>query len=118
MKKKKKRNDLNKNKLEKLATPTVTFSSSFLLSPPERPGLQSPKPVEDLQSDLIEALRLDLIHNHPKDRLLLPKLLLLIPDLLQIVEEFCENLRSRVFDATPDFAKTKPLLREIFDLCC
>ncbi|XP_070188377.1 peroxisome proliferator-activated receptor delta-like [Littorina saxatilis] len=92
------------------------FAAVLLTS--ERPGLHSPKPVEDLQSDLLEALRLDLVHNHPKDRLLFPKLLVLIPDLLQIVEEFCENLKSHVFDPTPDFSKTKPLLREIFELTC
>lgn len=91
--------------------------SSLLPLLTEQPGLCSPKPVEDLQSDLIEALRLDLKHNHPKDRLLLAKLLLLIPDLVQIVEEFCEDLKSRVFDRSPEFSKTKPLLREIFDLC-
>ncbi|XP_076456231.1 peroxisome proliferator-activated receptor delta-like [Babylonia areolata] len=91
------------------------FAAVLLTS--ERPGLNSPRPVEALQGDLIEALRLDLKHNHPKDRLLLPKLLVLIPDLVQIVEEFCDNLRAKVFDTTPDFAKTKPLLREIFDLC-
>ena len=45
------------------------------------------------------------------------KLLLLIPDLVQIVEEFCENLKGGVFDHTADFSRTKPLLREIFDLC-
>jgi hypothetical protein len=72
--------------------------------------------VEDLQADLIEALRLDLIHNHPKDRLLLAKLLVLIPDLVQIVEEFHENLKEKVFDPTPGFSRTRPLLREIFDL--
>nr|KAG5707536.1 hypothetical protein BaRGS_001084 [Batillaria attramentaria] len=68
------------------------FAAVLLTS--ERPGLASPKPVEDLQADLIEALRLDLKHNHPKDRLLLAKLLMLIPDLVQIVEEFCENLKE------------------------
>ncbi|KAL8610174.1 hypothetical protein ACOMHN_005948 [Nucella lapillus] len=82
------------------------------------PRLMSPKPVEALQADLIEALRLDLKHNHPKDRLMLPKLLLLIPDLVQIVEEFSANLQAGVFDSTPNFARTKPLLREIFDLHC
>ncbi|KAK7498229.1 hypothetical protein BaRGS_00010489, partial [Batillaria attramentaria] len=91
------------------------FAAVLLTS--ERPGLASPKPVEDLQADLIEALRLDLKHNHPKDRLLLAKLLMLIPDLVQIVEEFCENLKGGVFDHSVDFSRTKPLLREIFDLC-
>ncbi|XP_025110659.1 peroxisome proliferator-activated receptor delta-like isoform X1 [Pomacea canaliculata] len=90
------------------------FAAVLLTS--EQPGLCSPKPVEDLQStDRSSAL--DLKHNHPKDRLLLAKLLLLIPDLVQIVEEFCEDLKSRVFDRSPEFSKTKPLLREIFDLC-
>ena len=76
----------------------------------------TPAPVEQLQADLLEALRLDLVHNHPKDRLLLPKLILLIPDLVQIVEEFQENLKQKVFDPTPDYALTNPLLKEIFDL--
>ena len=70
----------------------------------------------ELQSDLIEALRLELIHNHPKERYLLPKLLLLIPELFQIVEEYCEDLKNHVFDPSPDFHCTKPLLCEIFDL--
>lgn len=105
-----------KNKFQSLRYPVSKHDRS-LNSLAEQPGLKCPRPVEELQSDLIEALRLDLKHNHPKDRLLLPKLLVLIPDFVQIVEEFCENLKVCVFDRSPAFGNTKPLLREIFDLC-
>ncbi|CAG5136767.1 unnamed protein product [Candidula unifasciata] len=79
-------------------------------------GLSSPKQVEDLQANLVAALRLELKHNHPKEKVLLAKLLMLVPDLCQIVEQFSDNLRAHVFDITPDFSQVMPLLKEIFDL--
>lgn len=49
-------------------------------------------------------------------QVLLARLLLVVPDLCQIVEQFSDNLRAHVFDVTPDFSQVMPLLKEIFDL--
>lgn len=83
---------------------------------PESPNLLNPSLVEDLQADLIEALRIALKHNHPKQTVLLPKLLVLISDLIQIVEEFRDHLKKGLYDKSGDYSNVKPLLREIFDL--
>nr|QRG28752.1 peroxisome proliferator-activated receptor [Patella depressa] len=82
----------------------------------ECPGLQNVHQAEQVQSDLIDALRLELKHNHPKDKLMLPKLLVLIPDLCQIVDEFSRNLQNHLFDHSHNFSSVQPLLQEIFDI--
>ncbi|BFZ21687.1 hypothetical protein BsWGS_24726 [Bradybaena similaris] len=98
-----------------LTTGEMALFSAVLLTQ-DCLGLSAPHHVEDLQANLIEALRLELKHNHPKEKVLLAKLLMLVPDLCQIVEQFSENLRGHVFDPTPDFCHVTPLLKEIFDL--
>lgn len=82
----------------------------------ESPATYSFKEVEDLQMELLNVLRLELKHNHPKDYYLFPRLLVLIPQLVQVSEEFRKNLMDHVFDHTDDLSETHDLLHEIFDL--
>ncbi|XP_059145282.1 nuclear receptor subfamily 1 group D member 2-like [Physella acuta] len=98
-----------------LTTGELALFSAVLLTQ-DCPNLSAPQQVEDLQANLIEALRLELKHNHPKEKVILAKVLMTVPDLCQIVEQFSENLRAHVFDTTPDFHQVMPLLKEIFDL--
>ncbi|CAG5117253.1 unnamed protein product, partial [Candidula unifasciata] len=73
-----------------LTTGEMALFSAVLLTQ-DCLGLSAPQNVEDLQANLIEALRLELKHNHPKDK-------------------------ATSFDPTPDFCHVMPLLKEIFDL--
>ncbi|KAK3775010.1 hypothetical protein RRG08_036304 [Elysia crispata] len=98
-----------------LTTGEIALFAAVLLTQ-DTPGLRSPSQVEEVQASLIEALRLELKHNHPKDKVLMAKLLVLVPELCQIVEDFSNNLRNHIFDPSPDFAQVMPLLKEIFDL--
>ncbi|XP_046351864.1 peroxisome proliferator-activated receptor delta-like [Haliotis rufescens] len=98
-----------------LQTAELALFCAILLTQ-ESPNLLNPSLVEDLQADLIEALRIALKHNHPKQTVLLPKLLVLISDLIQIVEEFRDHLKKGLYDKSGDYSNVKPLLREIFDL--
>lgn len=88
----------------------------LLLLIAEAPGITAAEKVEHLQLEVLDALRLELKHNHPKDRLLFPRLLMLIPQLVQLTEEFRVNLKGRVFDNSENFAGTHELIGEIFDL--
>jgi hypothetical protein len=54
--------------------------------------------------------------NHSKKPASLPKLLLLVTDLRQLVDDFSRNMQIHQFDDTADFSNTDPLLRELFDL--
>ncbi|WAR10567.1 PPARG-like protein [Mya arenaria] len=72
--------------------------------------------VEDLQTEAVEALRLELKHNHPKERYLLPRILLLIPQLVSISEEFHAQIKGHLFDPSEKYSNTHELLVEIFDL--
>nr|QGX48190.1 PPAR_1 [Sinonovacula constricta]QPO24037.1 peroxisomal proliferator-activated receptor [Sinonovacula constricta] len=90
------------------------FCAAVLLM--ESPEMSSHREIEKLQEELLNALRLEVKHNHPKDKFLFPRLLVHIADLIQLSEEFRFNLNSHLFDKTPTFAKTHELLCEIFDL--
>ncbi|XP_060069886.1 peroxisome proliferator-activated receptor delta-like [Ylistrum balloti] len=82
----------------------------------ETPDIADVKHLENMQMDLLQALRIELKHNHPKNIKIFPSLLVLISDLRQIVEEFSDNLRKKVFDLSDNFSNVLPLVREIFDL--
>jgi hypothetical protein len=82
----------------------------------EAPGVTDSNAIESIQLELVESLRLELKHNHPKDKYLLPQLLLMIPQLIQITEELKTRLKGHLFDETENFSKTNELLCEIFDL--
>ncbi|XP_069107537.1 peroxisome proliferator-activated receptor delta-like isoform X2 [Argopecten irradians] len=82
----------------------------------ETPDITDVKHLEDMQMDLLHALRIELKHNHPRNAKIFPSLLVLISDLRQIVEEFSDNLRKKVFDLSDNFSNILPLVKEIFDL--
>lgn len=89
----------------------------FLIPFSEAPGLMNSSAVETLQLELVDALRLELKHNHPKEKYLLPQLLLLVPQLIQVTEELKSQLKGHLFDDSEHFSSTHELLCEIFDLC-
>lgn len=91
------------------------FFFSFLDSA-DVPGLHESHKIEQIQLDLLDALRLELKHNHPRQRLLFPKLLLLIPDLRQITENFGRYLQKGSFLTACKDSDVTPLLKEIFDV--
>ena len=88
----------------------------MLSSASESPSVSNYKEVDNLQMELVNALRLELKHNHPKDNFLFPRLLVLIPQLVQVCEEFRKNLTDNLFDHTENLSQTHELLAEIFDL--
>lgn len=83
----------------------------------DTPDLQSSEEVEKNQMEILDALRLELKHNHPKQKTLFPKLLMLITDLRQIVEDFQTHLQNKIFHSVNDITCIEPLLKEIFNLC-
>ncbi|XP_021371614.1 peroxisome proliferator-activated receptor delta-like [Mizuhopecten yessoensis] len=90
------------------------FCAAVLIA--ETPDIADVKHLENMQMDLLQALRIELKHNHPKNIKIFPILLVLISDLRQIVEEFSDNLRKKVFDLSDNFSNILPLVKEIFDL--
>ncbi|XP_064598277.1 peroxisome proliferator-activated receptor delta-like [Liolophura sinensis] len=99
-----------------LLTREIALFCAILLITTDREGLQNPSKVEDIQSQLVDALRLELKRNHTKKPLLFGKLLLLIPDLRQIAHEFAQNVHQKKFDKSESLTKVLPLFREILDL--
>ncbi|KAL3854866.1 hypothetical protein ACJMK2_014105 [Sinanodonta woodiana] len=90
------------------------YSAAVLLL--ESPFLESRHTVENLQMELLHSLRLELKHNHPREKLMFPRLLVLIPQLVQIAELFRQNLKDNTYDMSHDFSNTHPLFVEIFGL--
>lgn len=82
----------------------------------EAPGIMHRSAVESIQLELVDALRLELKHNHPKEKHLLPQLLLLVPQLIQITEELKTQLKGHLYDETENYSSTHELICEIFDL--
>lgn len=69
-----------------------------------------------MQQELLQALRLELKHNHPKQRHLFPNLVMTVTDLRQTVEAFGQNIRIGIIDRTEDLSDTAPLIKEMFNL--
>ena len=92
------------------------FSRHDSLNISESPSTYCFQEVENLQLELLNSLRVELNHNHPKDNYLFPRLLVLIPQLVQVNEEFRKNLMDRLFDPTEKLSQTHELIIEIFDL--
>ena len=92
------------------------FSRHDSLNIAESPSTYCFQEVENLQLELLNSLRVELNHNHPKDNYLFPRLLVLIPQLVQVNEEFRKNLMDRLFDPTEKLSQTHELIIEIFDL--
>ncbi|KAL5005631.1 hypothetical protein ScPMuIL_016789 [Solemya velum] len=102
------------NALQLQLVEIALYSAVLLVS--ECFDLKNPEKVEQVQGELLHALRLELKHNHPKDKLLFAKLLVLVTDLRQITEDFSKHLRLNIFDNSDNFTNIKPLVKEIFDI--
>ncbi|KAK3578067.1 hypothetical protein CHS0354_032717 [Potamilus streckersoni] len=83
---------------------------------PKSPLLESRHTVENLQMELLHSLRLELKHNHPREKLIFPRLLVLIPQLVQTAEIFRQSLKNNIYDVSRDFSNIHPLFVEIFEL--
>ncbi|KAK3087421.1 hypothetical protein FSP39_005722 [Pinctada imbricata] len=90
------------------------FLASVLLS--DAPGVQNTVDVEKAQNELIEALRIEVKHNHPRLPAFFPNLLLLLPEIRQSVDMFAYHMKIRDFDNTSTFSKTHELLVELLEL--
>ncbi|XP_048780555.2 peroxisome proliferator-activated receptor delta-like [Ostrea edulis] len=106
--------------VDKLASLELTemdlalFCSLLIMS--DTIGLNDDELIKTIQNDVLEALRISMKRNHSKKPVSLPKLLLLVTDLRQLVDDFSRNMQLHQFDDTLDFSNTDPLLRELFDL--
>lgn len=79
-------------------------------------GLSDDSLIKNIQNDVLEALRISMKRNHSRKPASLPKLLMLVTDLRQLVDDLSRNMQLHFFDETPDFSNTDPLLRELLDL--
>ncbi|KAG5267219.1 hypothetical protein AALO_G00219300 [Alosa alosa] len=77
----------------------------------DRPGLGNVSHIECIQENIIHALRLHLLANHPDDTFLFPKLLQKLADLRQLVTEHACLVQE--IKKTED-ASLHPLLQEIY----
>ncbi|XP_022301760.2 peroxisome proliferator-activated receptor delta-like [Crassostrea virginica] len=90
------------------------FCSLLIMS--DANGLSEDSLITNIQNDVLEALRISIKRNHSRRPAALPKLLMLVTDLRQFVDDLCRNMQLHYFDETADFSNTDPLLRELFDL--
>ena len=88
----------------------------FCISMLDANGLSDDSLITNIQNDVLEALRISMKRNHSRRPAALPKLLMLVTDLRQFVDDLCRNMQLHYFDETADFSNTDPLLRELFDL--
>lgn len=79
-------------------------------------GLSEDSIIKNIQNDVLEALRISMKRSHSRKPASLPKLLMLVTDLRQLVDDLSRNMQLHFFDETPDFCNTDPLLRELLDL--
>lgn len=82
----------------------------------ENPFLDNTIGVDKIQQDLLQALKIELKHNHPKQRYTFPNLVMMMTDLRQVVEAFGQNLHIGVLDKSKDLVDTAPLIKEMFNL--
>ncbi|VDI52407.1 peroxisome proliferator-activated receptor gamma [Mytilus galloprovincialis] len=101
-------------KFELLQSEISLFCATLCFS--ENPFLQSPIEIDKIQQDLLQALRIELKHNHPKQRHLFPNLVMLVTDLRQAVDTFGQNIRIGIIDKSKDLSDTAPLIKEMFNI--
>ncbi|XP_077401258.1 peroxisome proliferator-activated receptor alpha a isoform X1 [Vanacampus margaritifer] len=77
----------------------------------DRPGLVDATLVEQLQENIVQALRLHLQANHPDDAFLFPRLLQKLADLRELVTEHAQLVQE--IETTED-TSLHPLLQEIY----
>ncbi|XP_028305106.1 peroxisome proliferator-activated receptor alpha a isoform X2 [Gouania willdenowi] len=77
----------------------------------DRPGLVNVASVEELQENIIQALRLHLLSNHPDDAFLFPRLLQKLADLRELVTEHAQLVQDI---KTSEDTSLHPLLQEIY----
>lgn len=77
----------------------------------DRPGLVDATSVEQLQENIIQALQLHLLVNHPDDAFLFPRLLQKLADLRELVTEHAQLVQE--IKSTED-TSLHPLLQEIY----
>ena len=82
----------------------------------ENPFLENPSEIDRMQQDILQALRIELKHNHPKQRHMFPNLVMMVTDLRQTVEAFGQNLIIGVIDKSENFGNTAPLIKEMFNI--
>ncbi|KAM3859202.1 peroxisome proliferator-activated receptor alpha a [Diretmus argenteus] len=77
----------------------------------DRPGLVDVPPVDRLQDNVVQALRLHLLANHPDDTFLFPRLLQKLADLRELVTEHVQLVQEI---KTTEDTSLHPLLQEIY----
>ncbi|XP_064174879.1 peroxisome proliferator-activated receptor alpha-like [Anguilla rostrata] len=77
----------------------------------DRPGLTNVQYIERMQETIVQVLQLHLLANHPDDASLLPRLLLKLVDLRQLVTEHAQLVQE--IKKTED-TSLHPLLQEIY----
>ncbi|XP_061178532.1 peroxisome proliferator-activated receptor delta-like [Saccostrea echinata] len=87
-----------------------------LLTISDTKGLSDDPLIKSIQNDVLEAFRISMKRNHSKKPASLPKLLMLVTDLRQLVDDFSRNMQLHFFDDTMEYSNTDPLLRELLDL--
>ncbi|KAG8451043.1 hypothetical protein GDO86_003357 [Hymenochirus boettgeri] len=98
------------NALELNDSDLALFVASIILC--DRPGLVNPMQVEDIQENILGALRHHLQISHIDAPFLFPKLLHKMADLRQLVTEHAELVQS--IKQTESDAALHPLLQEIY----
>lgn len=89
--------------------------SRFLLAFSERTTLYDARTVEQCQARLVEALKLQIIRNHPSDQQLFSQIIAKLPELRQLGNRHADHLqwfKSR----WEKLSHLQPLFAEIFDI--
>ncbi|XP_071948617.1 peroxisome proliferator-activated receptor alpha-like isoform X1 [Antedon mediterranea] len=86
------------------------------LAAPDRDDLVERNRVEQMQETILEALQLELRQNHPGNSLVLPRLLIKLVDLRELVPEHVEQVRQMMLMDDPRYTGPTPLMKEIYGL--
>ncbi|XP_077991533.1 vitamin D3 receptor B-like [Glandiceps talaboti] len=80
---------------------------------PDRPELQQPETVEELQQNILMALQASTKVNHPNDKVLFAKLIVKLAEVRELVQSHIIDLNELKL---PDHEKIFPLIAEIFNM--
>ena len=82
----------------------------------DRDDLLDRDQVEKFQEVVLEALELEVRHNHANNPLVLPRLLGRLVDLRQLKLEHIKQIQRLMLMETPSYGGPTPLMREVYGL--
>lgn len=106
----------DKMKMLNLTDRELALFCVLALAAPDRDDLLSRDEVEKFQEVVLEALELEVRHNHPNNSLVLPRLLGRLVDLRQLKLEHIKQIQELMLLENPNYTGPTPLMKEVYGL--